>query len=133
MASCSFLRIFPGWCGRHRRKNFYLLSLFRSYKGEQAIFQRGRGIPFGKQRRELQPTSLVIRDDKLPRQRSLVIFDPYLPVNILLPEGQMMTKYTLNLVQSLVMAGNYLIRKIFIALAVYQVSKGALRLKAWMA
>jgi hypothetical protein len=64
---------------------------------------------------------LVIRDDKLPRQRSLAVFDPYLPVGILLLEGQMVTWPAPNLMQALVMARNYRIRQTFIAPGLDQV------------
>ena len=65
-SGCNFF----GLCGNHKR--------------EQAIFQLWRGVPWGKQGGKLQPLGFPVRDEELAGYRGGAIFDPDLPIEILL-------------------------------------------------
>ena len=48
---------------------------------------------------DLQPLGFLIRDEELAGQRCWTVFDPDLPIDLLLSESQVMAQVTLHLAQ----------------------------------
>ena len=80
----------------------------------------------GKQGGKLKPFGFLfrIRDEELAGYRRWAVFDPDLPIDILLSENQMMARYTLHLAQPQIEAGKRPLREIVISIGVYQVRQG---------
>src|SRR5512139_3214351 len=84
---------FFGLCGNHER--------------EQGILQLRRGVPLGKHGRKLKSLGFPVRYEELAGYRDRTFFDPDLPIEILLPERQVMAWYPLHLAQTQIEAGKH--------------------------
>ena len=78
----------------------------------------------GKPGSKLKPFGFLIRDEELAGQRGWAVFDPDLPIDLLLSESQVMTQLTLYLAQPQIKAGTRLLHEIVIGIGIDQVRQG---------
>src|SRR4029453_12608550 len=122
-SSRSFFRLFRPNGSRYRTEGD-LFGLGGNHKREQALLQLGCSVPFGKQGGDLQPFGFLIRDEELAGQRGWAIFDPDLPIDLLLSESQVMAQLTLHLAQPQIKAGQRPLHEIVIGIRIDQVCQG---------